>query len=517
MEITASFVNSSIVQFGKPKDDDGREEKKETTRVKPQGKAHAAKESENSKKAKLSSTENVGFSKVLEGVVFVLSGFVNPKRSILKSRALEMRAEYQPDWNSNCSLLVVHSQTLQSSCKLRLIVALLFQSIHAQFEHLNAPCQLITHNKLVNKAFQSSESAEFQPNYISSLSRCMTWQDWILECYNQSKLVDIEKYLMHAGKPWQRGKISLESSQGMLLSAIFVIVAAIVENEWLEVAKEHGPVDMPVMMVQMSVWWLVPWYVLFGVAHIFTMVGLQEFFYDQLPNELRVFLISAIEKAAGGDGRDSWFANNLNPSHLDYFYWLLVKLYSVELSAYLYFPNPTSIAGKGGASGCAKEIFSPSEVKKWAFDDLNRTISWLESQDEKPELREWGNMAAEGILTCLQDAIESLQQEQESISAGFPPNHCAMELHSLGGRGAAKASPHRTGNNSNSLEKQDLCKRAMACKKIIVAELRQPNIDSSNKRKRKTKAHESEKDVKDLARLHDADAAGDMIVMILLR
>lgn len=27
--------------------------------------------------------------------------------------------------------------------------------------------------------------------------------------------------------------------------------------------------------------------------------------------------------------------------------------------------------------------FSPSEIKKWAIDDLHNTMSWLESQDEK--------------------------------------------------------------------------------------------------------------------------------------
>lgn len=41
-----------------------------------------------------------------EGVVFVLSGFVNPERSTLRSQALEMGAKYQPDWNSDCTLLV---------------------------------------------------------------------------------------------------------------------------------------------------------------------------------------------------------------------------------------------------------------------------------------------------------------------------------------------------------------------------------------------------------------------------
>ena len=35
------------------------------------------------------------------------------------------------------------------------------------------------------------------------------------------------------------------------------------------------------------------------------------------------------------------------------------------------------------ASNTAKECFSPSKVKRWAVDDLSKTITWLESQDEK--------------------------------------------------------------------------------------------------------------------------------------
>lgn len=41
-----------------------------------------------------------------EGVVFVLSGFVNPERSTLRSQALAMGAAYQPDWNSDSTLLI---------------------------------------------------------------------------------------------------------------------------------------------------------------------------------------------------------------------------------------------------------------------------------------------------------------------------------------------------------------------------------------------------------------------------
>ncbi|KAJ4963019.1 hypothetical protein NE237_022958 [Protea cynaroides] len=142
---------------------------------------------------------------------------------------------------------------------------------------------------------------------------------------------------------------------GMILSMVAVIVAAVVEKKRLQLAIDYGLVDEPKATVPMSVWWLVPQYALLGVADVFTMVGLQEFFYDQVPNGLRSlglslylsifgigsflssFLISAIEKATGGDGHVSWFSNNLNRAHLDYFYWLLAGLSSVQLAFYLYF------------------------------------------------------------------------------------------------------------------------------------------------------------------------------------
>ncbi|KAK6914928.1 BRCT domain [Dillenia turbinata] len=345
----------------KPKDDDGSEEEKETTRVKPQSKAHATKESESSKKAKLSCTDTVSFSKLLDGVVFVLSGFVNPERSILRSRALEMGAEYQPDWNSNCTLLVC--------------------------------------------AFPNT------PKFLQVEADCGTIvsKDWISECYNQRKLVDIEKYLMHAGKPWRRGKISLESSQVCL-------------------------------------YWLT------------SVLYMQKVWADRETPPSRKF-VKQVKKGT------------------------------------------SDAAYKGGVSSCVKEIFAPSEVRKWVLDDLNRTISWLESQDEKPEPSELENIAAEGILTCLQDAIDSLQQEQDF--------HQIIEQWSCIPRVVEElAKLQGTGHNSNSLEKKDICKHAMACKKIYEAELHRPNNDSSNKTKRKTKGHESEEDVKDQARLHNTDAAG---------
>jgi peptide/histidine transporter 3/4 len=48
-------------------------------------------------------------------------------------------------------------------------------------------------------------------------------------------------------------------------------------------------------------------------------------------------LISLIDALTARGGRDSWFADNLNRAHLDYFYWLLAGLSAVELGLYLAF------------------------------------------------------------------------------------------------------------------------------------------------------------------------------------
>ncbi|KAJ1388582.1 Proton-dependent oligopeptide transporter family [Sesbania bispinosa] len=155
---------------------------------------------------------------------------------------------------------------------------------------------------------------------------------------------------------------------GIFISIFTIAFAALVEMKRLETTQESGVVDDPNATVPMSIWWLIPQYFLFGVSEVFTMVGLQEFFYDQVPNELRSmglalylsifgigsflsgFLISVIEKVTGKDGKDSWFANNLNKAHLDYFYWLLAGFSVVGLTLFICFAKSYVYNHKGTTS-----------------------------------------------------------------------------------------------------------------------------------------------------------------------
>ncbi|XP_035382528.1 DNA repair protein XRCC1 isoform X2 [Electrophorus electricus] len=57
-------------------------------------------------KARPKSEENVPFNKIMEGVVFVLSGFQNPFRGELRDKALAMGARYRPDWTPDSTHLI---------------------------------------------------------------------------------------------------------------------------------------------------------------------------------------------------------------------------------------------------------------------------------------------------------------------------------------------------------------------------------------------------------------------------
>uniref|UniRef100_A0AAY4AC49 DNA repair protein XRCC1 n=1 Tax=Denticeps clupeoides TaxID=299321 RepID=A0AAY4AC49_9TELE len=57
-------------------------------------------------KPKAEPSEPVPFNRILEGVVFVLSGFQNPFRGELRDKALAMGARYRPDWTPDSTHLI---------------------------------------------------------------------------------------------------------------------------------------------------------------------------------------------------------------------------------------------------------------------------------------------------------------------------------------------------------------------------------------------------------------------------
>ncbi|ONK60215.1 uncharacterized protein A4U43_C08F15600 [Asparagus officinalis] len=128
---------------------------------------------------------------------------------------------------------------------------------------------------------------------------------------------------------------------GMVLSFLAMIVAAVVETKRLHISR----LQLQGLKVELSIFWLLPQYILLGFSDVFTVVGMQEFFYTQVPATMRTigialclsvfgvgsflsaFLISAVEFFTGSNGRgNSWFSDDMNDARLDKYYWFLAWL-----------------------------------------------------------------------------------------------------------------------------------------------------------------------------------------------
>ncbi|PKI40610.1 hypothetical protein CRG98_039020 [Punica granatum] len=140
---------------------------------------------------------------------------------------------------------------------------------------------------------------------------------------------------------------------GSAIQVLAIAIAYAVEVKRMHVISVHGS-SHPKDIVPMSIFWLLPQYVLLGVADVFNAIGLLEFFYDQAPEEmqslgttfftsgigignfLNSLLVTVVDKITGKYGGKSWIGNDLNDSHLDYYYGFLLVISTLNLGAFIW-------------------------------------------------------------------------------------------------------------------------------------------------------------------------------------
>ncbi|KAB1211663.1 Protein NRT1/ PTR FAMILY 5.8 [Morella rubra] len=140
---------------------------------------------------------------------------------------------------------------------------------------------------------------------------------------------------------------------GMFLSVIAMAIAALVETKRLEISRNMGSLASQSETVPLSIFWLLPQYILLGISDIFTVVGMQEFFFNEVPVRMRTMgfalytsvfglgsflsalLISLLEILTSSKGKDSWFSDNMNEARLDKYYWLLALLTALSFLLYV--------------------------------------------------------------------------------------------------------------------------------------------------------------------------------------
>ncbi|XP_051128669.1 protein NRT1/ PTR FAMILY 4.6-like isoform X2 [Andrographis paniculata] len=142
---------------------------------------------------------------------------------------------------------------------------------------------------------------------------------------------------------------------GLILSSLSMAVAAVVEVKRKRVAKDHGMIDAPTLPLPISVFWLSFQFFIFGIADMFTYVGLLEFFYSQMPKDIKslsscflwssmalgyflsTIIVNVVNRATEDITRSrGWLnGNNINRGHLNLFYWLLSVLSLFNFFVYL--------------------------------------------------------------------------------------------------------------------------------------------------------------------------------------
>ncbi|KAH1075027.1 hypothetical protein J1N35_027355 [Gossypium stocksii] len=140
---------------------------------------------------------------------------------------------------------------------------------------------------------------------------------------------------------------------GLVLSIIAMIAAARTEIKRLRSASSHGLTNDPSAQIPMSVFWLIPQFLLVGAGEAFTYIGQLDFFLRECPKGMKTMstglflstlslgffvssvLVTIVHKVTGT--KHPWLPDNLNQGRLYDFYWLLAILSCLNLVIYLVF------------------------------------------------------------------------------------------------------------------------------------------------------------------------------------
>ncbi|KAK4543268.1 hypothetical protein RGQ29_033153 [Quercus rubra] len=140
---------------------------------------------------------------------------------------------------------------------------------------------------------------------------------------------------------------------GLAIHILIMTVASLTEKYRLSVAKEHGLVENG-GQVPLTIFILLPQFLLMGTADAFLEVAKIEFFYDQAPesmkslgtsysmttlgigNFLSSFLLSTVSHITKEHGHRGWILNDLNASHLDYYYGFFAVLNFLNFIFFLF-------------------------------------------------------------------------------------------------------------------------------------------------------------------------------------
>jgi len=141
---------------------------------------------------------------------------------------------------------------------------------------------------------------------------------------------------------------------GMVFHIVTMVVASVTEMKRIRFVKAHGIEGNEKAIAPLTVFILLPQFLLGGIADAFLQGGALEFFYDQAPESmqsigtslfastlgigsfLNSFPLNVTVKISGRKGHTSWILNNLNASRIYYYYALMALLSILNLIFFLF-------------------------------------------------------------------------------------------------------------------------------------------------------------------------------------
>ncbi|KAL1199446.1 Protein NRT1/ PTR FAMILY 1.1 [Cardamine amara subsp. amara] len=153
------------------------------------------------------------------------------------------------------------------------------------------------------------------------------------------------------GRP-VRVNVKIRMGLGLFISFLAMAISATVENYRRKSAISQGLANNAIATVNISAMWLVPQYVLHGLAEALTGIGQTEFFYTEFPKSMSSIaaslfglgmavanilasMILNVVKNSSKKGNVSWIEDNINKGHYDYYYWVLAILSFVNVIYYV--------------------------------------------------------------------------------------------------------------------------------------------------------------------------------------
>ncbi|XP_014507371.1 protein NRT1/ PTR FAMILY 2.13 [Vigna radiata var. radiata] len=279
----------------------------------------------------------------LTGTTFVSKLPLTKQFRALNKAALIMEGELNPDGSIVNDWRLVSIQKVEEvKCLIRIIpiwaAGILSLTSIAQ-QGTFTVSQAMKMNRHLGPNFQ------VPPGSMSVIS-LITIAFW-LPFYDRFLVPKLRKITNHEGGITLLLRIGI----GMVFSILSMVVAGMVEKLRRDSANSN---PTPLGIAPMSVFWLAPHLILMGLCEAFNIIGQIEFFNRQFPEHMRsignslfscsfatanyvsTIIVNVVHHTTRTSSHPDWLTNDINAGRIDYFYYLIAVLATLNLFFFIF-------------------------------------------------------------------------------------------------------------------------------------------------------------------------------------